>query len=94
MKHPVPVLSLNCNANILTTLHVVLLPELGLMKIFQVMMRSILTFLGGLNLRLLEVKAIAQNVCYLVSLCASETPTKLLLKTIIENYQLELGTNK
>ena len=57
-------------------------------------MRSIPTFLGGLNLRSLEIETIAQSIHYLMSLSSSNTSTKLLLKTLIEYYQLELGVGK
>ena len=56
-------------------------------------MRSLPTFLGGLNLQLLEVEAIVYVIHHLVSLYSSETPTKLLLKIIIEYHQLEIGTD-
>ena len=62
------------------------------MKTFPMIIRSLLTFLRGLNLQLLEVEAIAHTIHHLVSLYSSETPTKLLLKTIIEYHQLEIGT--
>ena len=78
--------------NVLAKLHTTLLPKLGVMKTFPVIMRSLPTFLGGLNLQRLEVEAITQVIHYLVSLYSSETPTKLLLKTIIEYHQLEIGT--
>ena len=64
------------------------------MKTFPVVMRSVPTHLGGLNLQLVEVETIAQAIHHLISLYAAETPTKFLLKTIIEYYQLELGTDK
>ena len=52
--------------NILAKLHAALLPKLGVMKTFSVIMRSLLTFLEGLNLQLLEVEAIAQAIHHLV----------------------------
>ena len=64
------------------------------MKTFLVIMRSIPIFLGGLNLQSLEVEVIAQNAHHLASLHVSNAPTKLLLKTIIEYHQLELGVDK
>ena len=64
------------------------------MKTFPVIIRSVLIFLGGLNLQLQDVEVISQNLHNLVSLCTSNTPTKLLLKTIIEYYKLELGADK
>ena len=86
LKYPAPVLSFPTDMNILAKLHAILLPKLGVMKIFPMIMRSLPTFLGGLNLQLLEVEAIAYAIHHLVSLYSSETPTKLLLKTIIEYH--------
>ena len=70
------------------------LPKLGVIKTFSIVLRSLLIFLGGLNLQLLEVEVIAQAIYHLVSLYSLDTPTKLLLKTIIEYHQLEIGTDK
>ena len=61
-------------------LHVAVLLKLGVMKIFPIVMKSLLTFLGELNLQLLKVEAIAQAIHYLVWLYSLETLTKLLLK--------------
>ena len=94
MKYPAPVLYLNKDVNVLAKLHVAVLPKLGVMKTFPIVIRSLLTFLGGLNLHLLKVEAITQAIYYLVSLYSSDTLTKLLLQTIIEYYQLEIGTDK
>ena len=80
--------------NILAKLHAVFLPKLGVIKTFPVIIRSLPTFLGGLNLQLLKVEAIAQAIHHLVLLYSSETLTKLLLKIIIEYHQLEIGTDK
>ena len=72
--------------NVLAKLYAAFLPKLGVIKTFPVIMRGLPTFLGGLNLQLLEVEAIVQAIHYLVPLYSSETPTKLLLKTIIEYH--------
>ena len=72
--------------NVLPKLHTVLLPKLGVTKTFSAVMRSVTLFLGGLNLYLIEAKVIAQEIHYITLLCAEETLTKLLLKTIIEHY--------
>ena len=45
-------------------------------------------------MQLLEVEAIAQVIHHLVSLYLDNTTTKLLLKTIIEYYQIELGIDR
>ena len=63
------------------------------MKTFPIALRSIPVYLGGLNLRSIEVEAIAQSIHHLISLYIADTPSKLLLKTIIEYHQLELGTD-
>ena len=94
LKYSAPVLSFSIDMNVLVKLHTMLLPKLGVMKIFPMIMRSLPTFLKGLNLQRLEVKAIAQVIHHLVSLYSSKTLTKLLLKIIIEYYQLEIGTDK
>ena len=78
----------------LARLHTALLPKLRVMRTFPIIMRSVPAYLGGLNLRRLEVEAIAQALHHLVSLCASETPTRILLKTLIEHHQLEIGTDE
>ena len=80
LKYPTPVLCLSKDENVLVKLHVAVLPKLGVMKIFPIVMKSLLTFLGGLNLQLLKVEAIAQAIHYLVWLYSLETLTKLLLK--------------
>ena len=64
------------------------------MKTFPTVMQRVPAHLGGLNLRSAEVEALAQAIHHLISLYEADTPTQLLLKTIIEYYQLELGTNK
>ena len=58
LKYPAPVLSFPTDMNVLVKLHAVLLPKLGVMKIFPMIMRSLPTLLGRLNLQLLEVEAI------------------------------------
>ena len=77
----------------MSKLHAALLPKLGVMKTFPIIMRTSPTFLGSLNLYQLEVETIAQAIQYLVSLYSSNTPTRLLLKTMIEYYQIELSTD-
>ena len=74
-------------------LHTALLPKLGVMKMFPITLRSMPVYLGGLNLKSIEVEAIAQAIHYLISLYTANTPTKLLLKTIIKYHQLELSTD-
>ena len=86
MKYPAPVLSFPTDMNVLAKLHAALLPKLGVMKTFPMIIRSLPTFLGGLNLQLLKVEAIAQAIHHLILLYSSETRTKLLLKTIIEYH--------
>ena len=80
--------------NILAKLHVKLLPKLGVIKVITIVIRGVIFYLGGLNLQLIEVESIAQAIHYLISLYTAETLTKLLFKTIIEYYQLELGTGR
>ena len=87
-------LTFTSESNILLTLCAVLLPKLGAMKTFPILMRSTPVHLGELNLQSVEVEALAQALHHLISLCTVETSTKLLLKTIIENHQLELGTDE
>ena len=87
-------LSFAPSSNVLGKLHAALLPKLGVMKTFPTVMRRVPAHLGGLNLRSVEVEALAQAIHHLISLYEADTPTRLLLKTIIEYHQLELGTNK
>lgn len=87
-------LSLDNESNALARLHAALLPRLRVMKNFHIVMRSIPAFLGGLNLQRLEVEAIAQALYHFTSLYSSETPTQLLLKTLIEYHQLEIGIDE
>jgi len=94
LKYPAPVLCLSKDENVLAKLHAAVLLKLGVIKIFPVVMKSFATFLGGLNLQLLEVEVIAQAIYHLVSLYSLDTPTKLLLKIIIEYHQLEIGADK
>ena len=56
-------------------------------------MRTSPTFLYSLNLHQLEVEAIVQAIQHLVSLYSSDTLTHLLLKTMIEYHQIELGAD-
>ena len=80
--------------NVLSKLHAKMLPKLGVIKTFPILMRIVPAFLGGMNMHLLEVEAIAQAIHHLVSLCSADTATKFLLKMIIECHQMELGTDK
>ena len=93
LRYPAPVLSFTKDSNVLAILHTALLPKLGVMKTFPIALRSLPVHLGGLNLQSIEVEAIAQAIHHLISLYTADTPTKLLLKTIIEYHQLELGTD-
>ena len=86
MKYPALVLSLENGSNVLAQLHAVLLPKLGVMKTFPMAIRSELAYLGGLYLQSLETEVIAQVPHHLVSLYKAETPTKLLLRSIIEYH--------
>ena len=54
-------------------------------------MRFCLVELGGLGLYSLEVESIAQAINHFTLLYVVDTPTRLLLKTIIECMQLEVG---
>ena len=93
LRYPAPVLSFTKDSNILAKLHTALLLKLGVIKTFPIALRSMLVYLGGLNLRSIEVESIAQVIYHLISLYTADTPTKLLLKTIIKYYLLELGTD-
>ena len=53
-------------------------------------MRFYLVVLGGLRLYLLKVESIAQAINHFVLLYIVDTPTRLLLKIIIEHMQLEV----
>ena len=90
LRYPAPVLNFTKDLNILAKLYTALLPKLGVMKMFPIALRSMPVYLGGLNLQSIEVEAIVQAI-YLILLYTADTPTKLLLKTIIEYHQLELG---
>ena len=46
LKYPALVLYLNKDVNVLIKLHAAVLPKLGVMKIFSIVMRSLLIFLG------------------------------------------------
>ena len=54
------------------------------MKTFLAAMRYSLLELGELGLHFLEVESTAQAINYFVSLCAVDTLTRLLLKTMME----------
>ena len=82
------------NLNVLVKLHAALLPKLRVMKTFPNMMRGVPDYLGGLNLHLVEVEALVQAMHHLILLCKVDNLTRLLLQTLIEYHQLELGTDK
>ena len=94
IKYPAPVLSLDHDSNVLADLHAAMLPKLRVMRTFPTVMRSVPSFLGGLNLKRLEVETIAQSLHHLITLYSSDTSTQLLLKILIEYHQLELGSDK
>lgn len=94
LKYPSPVLSFAPNLNVLDKLHEALLPKLGVMKTFPSVMRSVPAHLGGLDLHLAEVEALAQVMHHFISLHEADTPTRLLLQILMEYHQLELGSDK
>ena len=79
LKHPSPALLFAPNLNVLHKLYAVLLPKLRVMKSFPTAMRSVLDYLRGLNLHLVEVEVLAQATRHLISLCEANTLTHLLL---------------
>ena len=94
LKYPSPVLSFELNSHVLDKLHTAMLPKLGVMKTFPVVMRGVPAFLGGLNLHLAEVEGFAQSIHHLISLYEANTPTRGLLQILLEYHQLELGLDK
>lgn len=94
LKYPSPVLSFAPNLNVLDKLHEALLPKLGVMKTFPSTMRSVPAHLGGLDLHLAEVEALAQAMHHFISLCEADALPRLLLQILMEYHQLELGSNK
>ena len=86
LKYTSLFLSFAPDSNVLGKLHAALLPKLGVMKTFLTVMRSVPAYLGGLNLHLAEVEALAQAMHHLISLHEADTPTRLLLKTIVEYH--------
>ena len=76
--------------SILDPLHKYLLTQLKIMCTFILIMRSVPTEVGVLNLRSLEIASGIQDIQHLVSLFTSDTPTKLLLLTKIEYHRLEI----
>ena len=72
--------------NVLLKLHAKILLKLGVMKTVPVIMRSAPMFLGGLDMELLKVEAIAQAIHHLLLLYFADTTAKLLLKMIIEYH--------
>ena len=54
LKHPSPVLAFEINSYVLDKFYAALLPKLGVMKTFPVVIRGVPVFLGGLDLHLIE----------------------------------------
>ena len=75
LKYPAPVLSFNHDSNILADLHAAMLPKLRVMRTFPIAMRSVPSFLGGLELKRLEVETIAQSLNHLITLHSANTRT-------------------
>ena len=73
IKYLALVLSLDHNSSVLSNLHAALLPKLKLIRIFPKAMRSVPAFLGGLDLRSLEIEMIAQSFHHLMLLHSSNT---------------------
>ena len=94
LRYPSPVVLFAPDSNILGKLYAALLPKLGVMKTFPIVMRSVPAYLGGLELHSAKVEALAQAIHHLISLCKADIPTRLLLRAIIEYHQLELGIDK
>ena len=94
LKCPSLALLFTANSNLLDKLYVVLLPKQGVVKTFPTAMRSALDYLGGLNLHLAEVEALVQVTHHFISPHEANTPTYLLLQTLIEYHSLELGADK
>ena len=94
LKCPSPILSFALDLSILEKLHTELLPKLGDMKTFPKVIRSVPAHFGGFNLYSAEVEALVQALHNLILLHAAGTLTRLLLKTMIEYHQLELGTDR
>ena len=86
IKYLALALNLDHNLNALLNLYAALLPKLKVIRTFSKAMRSVPAFLGGLNLRSLEIETIAQSLHHLMSLCSSNTSIKLLLNTLIEHH--------
>ena len=72
-------LSFAPNAHVLDKLHAALLPKLGVMKTFPIVMQSVAAYLGRLNLHLVEVELLAKAMCHLILLCEADALTQLLL---------------
>ena len=64
------------------------------MKTFPLIMREIPAYLGRLNLHSVAVEALVQAINHFISLCEADTPTRPLLRILIEYHQLELGFEK
>ena len=64
------------------------------MKTFLVAMRYSSLELDKLELHSLEVESTTQAISHFVSLCTADILTRLLLKTMMEHIQLEIGAMK
>ena len=91
LKFVALIISFKPEGNILAKLYATLLLKLYMMKTFLVSMRFCLVELGGLRLHSLEVESIAQAINHFFLLYIVDTPARLLLKTMIEYMQLEVG---
>ena len=86
-----PVVSFKIGVNILSKLCAALLLRLRVMSAFLVAIRCSPVELGGLGLHSLEVESMEQAINNIASLCTVDTPTTLLIKTMIEHVHLEIG---
>ena len=82
------------SGSMLSPLHKFLLPKLKITCTFALVMCSVPTKIGGINLRSLEITSRVQSTQHLVSLFTNDTTFKLLLLSVIQNYQLEFGVEK
>jgi len=84
-------MSFKLGSNVLSKLYTTLLFKLRVTKTFLVAMRYSSLELGGLGLYFLEVESNAQAINHFTSLCIADILTRLLLKTMMEYVQLEIG---
>ena len=68
LRRLVPTLSLDYKISAVANLHAAILPKLKVIRTFLIVIRSTHPFLGGLDLRLLEVESIAQLFHHLITL--------------------------